>query len=132
MDLDIVLDGRAGTSLRRNQQAVSALTTFVEQYGHARVRPHEVVDGYQLGHWVTYVRARGRDHKVAADLYQWLDSQPGWEWGPLAPGPVGKQDRNAGVLARREEGATLGEIAVEFGISRQRVHQIVQRDTAGK
>ena len=36
--------------------------------------------------------------------------------------------RDAQMLAMREEGMTYEAIGKEFGLSRQRVHQIVQRE----
>jgi len=38
-----------------------------------------------------------------------------------------KKDRNATVRSMRAEGKTVREIAVEFGVSTQRVHQILCR-----
>ena len=38
-----------------------------------------------------------------------------------------KTERNALVVAMREAGRSLSSIATEFGISKQRVHQIVGR-----
>jgi predicted transcriptional regulator len=36
-------------------------------------------------------------------------------------------ERRAQMLARRASGATLQEIANEFGLSPQRIHQIIKR-----
>ena len=50
---------------------------------------------------------------------------------PLPHSPVTlttplKADRNASILQRHNQGYTLDQIAREFGISLQRVHQIVR------
>ena len=131
---------RKGTSIQRNTKAIEALRSFVEREGHALVPTGHVENGYQLGHWVTYVRSRkrtvivdGNGQPVMASLVDpaladLLETFPGWTWGPLAPGPKGDTDRNAKILARHREGRSLGEISTEFGISRQRAHQILRRE----
>ena len=44
-----------------------------------------------------------------------------------APEP-GRRDRDAAIVLAREQGDTLQEIGTRFGISRQRVRQILGRD----
>ena len=134
---------RRGTSIQRNAKAIEALKSFVEREGHALVPTTHLENGYQLGHWVTYVRSRKRMTIVDAEgntvqqsmvdpaLADLLETFPGWKWGPLPPGPKGNSDRNAQILARHREGLSLGEISTEFGISRQRAHQILRRMNVG-
>lgn len=134
---------RRGTSIQRNTKAIEALKSFVEREGHALVPTTHFENGYQLGHWVTYVRSRKRMTIVDGDgnivqqsmvdpaLADLLETFPGWTWGPLSPGPKGNSDRNAQIVARHREGLSLGEISAEFGISRQRAHQILRREMAG-
>ena len=55
-----------------------------------------------------------------------LESIPGWEWGPLKPGPTTDKNRNNNILKMRAAGHSLRQIADEFELSRQRIHQIVK------
>lgn len=130
---------RKGTSIQRNTKALAALDSFIAREGHASVPSMHVENGYHLGHWVTYIRARKRmigvrdgevvmPHLIEPELIALLDSKPGWVWGPLAPGPYGLPDRNALIVSRHQAGATLAAIGEEFGISRQRAHQIIHRE----
>ena len=125
-----------GTTLRRNLKGVEALEAYVGRTGTALVPvAYRDENGYRLGQWVTYIRNRHNMNPatIALDLKMRLEALPNWSWGPLAPGPSGKPDRNQAILERRREGVALSLIAQEFGISRQRVHQIIQRDlTASK
>lgn len=114
----------------RWQQGLTALDAFIAREGHAKVpsRHEEPVDGigFPLGQWVAYNRRRrqlGRLHpsRVAA-----LDERPGWAWGPLPPGPAPKEERNRALRAERAQGASLDTLAQRFGLSRQRVHQLVR------
>jgi DNA-binding CsgD family transcriptional regulator len=54
-----------------------------------------------------------------------LAGLPGWEWGPLPPGPASKDNRDQEILELRKSGLSLQQIADRYNISRQRVHQIV-------
>ena len=120
-----------GTTLRRNLKGLEALEAYAERTGSARVPvAYRNENGYRLGQWVTYIRNRYSTNPmaIAADLKTRLEALPGWTWGPISPGPTGKPDRNEAILARRREGVALSQIAQEFNISRQRVHQIIQRD----
>ena len=46
--------------------------------------------------------------------------------------PREKADRNSAVVARRAEGLTLLAVGLEFGISQERVRQIVRREAEKK
>lgn len=45
---------------------------------------------------------------------------------PVTNGTITKSARNQQIIKRHKAGETLGELALEFGISEQRVHQIVR------
>ena len=59
-------------------------------------------------------------HKIA-----WREGMP-----LLRRGPPAKADRNGAILAMRADGKTLAAIGVHFGVSFQRVGQIVARGKA--
>lgn len=108
-----------------------ALARFTEREGHARVPTShvEVLDSGQqinLGSWVGYVRQRKRAGLLSPDRINDLDLIPGWQWGPLRPGPVTDESRNNQIAQMRATGLSLQKIGDEFGLSRQRVHQIVR------
>ena len=54
-----------------------------------------------------------------------LESITGWEWGPLAPGPVSKTNRHRNIKSESGDGASVKSLADKYELSRQRVHQIV-------
>lgn len=113
---------------------VKALEQFAAREGHSRCPAvHiEIVDGAEVfvGAWVGYIRQRYKKQALAADRVARLEQVPGWQWGPLKPGPATNQSRNSKILQLREQGQTLRQIADEFDLSRQRVHQIVKRTHA--
>ena len=112
----------------------TALKQFSDRTGHCRVPAiHvEVVDGkeVQVGAWVGYVRQRQKKAMVSAEKQEILNSLPGWEWGPLKPGPASDNSRNSEIISKRSAGMTRRQIADDYDLSRQRVHQIVKRTNA--
>jgi hypothetical protein len=115
--------------MKRSARALEALSSFVAQNGTALVPTQHVQDGYRLGSWVTYIRSRQRSGNVDQELGNYLESLPGWTWGPLPPGPGAKVDRNVEIIDRASKGESLSHLASEYGVSRQRIHQIVKRST---
>jgi hypothetical protein len=108
----------------------NALTQYVERTGHARVpATHiETLDDspVKLGAWVAYTRQRYRAGLLSTERASELAGLPGWEWGPLRPGPSADHARNMQIRTLRSQGISLQKIGDEFGLSRQRVHQIVR------
>lgn len=106
----------------------------MDREGHARVPAiHvEIVDGKEVrvGAWVGYIRQRAKKDNLSAEKRAALDGIPGWEWGPLKPGPATNHNRNSEILSLRGQGMTLRQIADSFDLSRQRVHQIVKKSNA--
>lgn len=120
----------APTGVTRNTEAIRRLREYAKVHGHTKVPAlYKDEDGFGLGSWVAYIRRRREAGLVTKELETVLGSLPGWQWGPLAPGPKGKTGRNGEMVQRHAEGRTYSEIAKEFGVSRQRVHQIVRRET---
>ena len=113
---------------------VAALKQFAERAGHTRVPAvHvEIVDGKEIavGAWVGYMRQRNKKGLLSAEFASTLAGLPGWEWGPLKPGPTADGNRNSEIIQMRSQGMTLRQIADSYDLSRQRVHQIVKKSNA--
>jgi len=111
---------------------IQALRTYVARTGTSRVpRNHVEVTEYgdvKLGAWVSYVRHRQRKGHLSPDQATELATLPNWAWGPLPAGRTSKPDRDRQIVERYGDGngASLQQIASEFGLTRQRVHQIVK------
>jgi len=114
----------------RWNQYLTALEAFSTREGHARVPASHVErldDGavVNLGAWVGYIRQRKRAGLLPQTRVDAISAVPGWEWGPLRPGPTADAARNKEILTLRSQGVSLQRIGDQFGLSRQRVHQIV-------
>lgn len=110
---------------------IKALEIFVEANGHARVPAAARVDvdgvPVSLGSWVSYLRVKNKMGTLAQDKKEMLEKFPAWSWGPCKPGPLGDAQRDEAMRQAREAGRSLQSIADEYGLSRQRVHQILER-----
>jgi DNA-binding NarL/FixJ family response regulator len=109
---------------------LNSLKQFTEREGHCGVPAiHiEIFENSEvaLGAWVGYVRQRYRKNQLSEDRVRMLQEIQGWQWGPLRPGPATDTQRNGNILNMRARGASLRQIADEFELSRQRIHQIVK------
>lgn len=116
----------------RFNMTLTAINNFRLREGHCFIPATHVedVDGFSapLGAWVGYVRQRRRKGQLSKEKIEKLESIPGWQWGPLRPGPATNVDRNSRIIDLHRSGKSLRFIADEFDLSRQRVHQIVQRN----
>jgi hypothetical protein len=109
------------------EQRFQALRNFVKENGHARVPTKYKVDGINLGGWISYLRTRYRTNRLDKETIQKLESV-GMEWGPLTPGPqIADEERDQEIVKLREQNLSLAAIGEKYGLSRQRVHQILQR-----
>jgi hypothetical protein len=109
----------------------TALQQYVTRTGTARVPSNhtETIDGgatVALGSWVGYVRQRQRAGLLPNNRIEALNQIPGWFWEALRPGPPTDTARDSEIIALRQQGVSLQEIGDRFGLSRQRVHQIVK------
>ena len=138
----------------RFQWYVVALKQFAAREGHCRVPAMhtEVLEGMEvkLGNFVSYQRQRRRKLMIAVegtrserpfdpdpfgkafrdrgknrDREGMLEAIPGWDWGPLRPGPAAKAARNKEINRLYHGGLSVKTIADQYDLSRQRVHQIV-------
>lgn len=108
---------------------ITALRRYVERTGTARVPRNHIEKTEQgevkLGSWVSYARHRYRKGFLSSEQATELAALPDWQWGPLRAGRTGDAQRDSKIRERASSGATLREISDEFGITRQRVHQII-------
>jgi len=107
-----------------------ALKEYAQLNGHTAV-PADFgtqVDGspLKLGNWVGYIRLRGRTGRLSPARRSDLERIPWWTWDARKPGPRGNPARDAEIAVARRGGRSLQSIAMEWNISRQRVHQIVK------
>lgn len=110
---------------------LNALKQFFTREGHCNVPAiHiEILESKEifLGAWVGYIRQRKKKNQLQENRISDLEQIPGWQWGPLKPGPATDKNRNNRILEMRGRGASLRQIADEFDLSRQRIHQIVKK-----
>jgi hypothetical protein len=120
-------------NVTRFNTTITALNNFVAREDHCRVPANHIeeVDGnpVPLGSWVGYLRQRRRKGQLSQDKIQRLEQIRDWQWGPLRPGPATNSDRNSKILDLHRGGKSLRFIADEFELSRQRVHQIVRKNS---
>ena len=109
---------------------LNSLNQFITREGHSSVPAIHIeilnISEVALGAWVGYVRQRYRKNQLSEYRIQKLQEISGWQWGPLRPGPATDKNRNNNILDMRARGASLRQIADEFELSRQRIHQIVK------
>tara|TARA_R100001509_G_C4871581_1_gene216897 strand:- start:1095 stop:1475 length:381 start_codon:yes stop_codon:yes gene_type:complete len=119
---------------KRWQKHYDALVTYYERYGDALVPSGHIEflssgEELNLGNWVSYMRTRYKQGCLSDHRINLLEEVPTWSWGPIRPGPKSRDfvvKRNAEILSKYNNGSSLSGIAKEFGLSRQRIHQIVK------
>lgn len=112
---------------------LEALRQYAARTGNTRVpashREHHQGSEVPLGSWVCYMRQRYRRGFLPEERANELAGLPGWEWGPLRPGPAVEAGRDREIMRLRDQGYSLQKIADEYRLSRQRVHQIVRENS---
>ena len=111
-----------------------ALLVYTERYGDALVPSGHVEfvssgEEINLGNWVSYMRTRYRQNALSNERICLLEDVPTWQWGPVRPGPKSRDivlERNETIRGRHNRGESLSLIAKDYGLSRQRIHQIVR------
>jgi Mor family transcriptional regulator len=108
-----------------------ALEQYISREGDSRV-PAIHVEKFQendvsLGAWAGYIRQRYRKNQLHPERISKMQEITGWQWGPFQPGPATDVKRNEIIKEMRIDGKSLREIADEFDLSRQRVHQIIKK-----
>jgi len=92
-------------------------TTHVELFGGKMIA---------IGAWVAYNRQRQRAGTLSREREQALSALAGWKWDRQQPGRRYDKGRDVVILERYSQGVSAKKLADEFGLSRQRVHQIVK------
>lgn len=119
------------TSEEKWTRNIKALKMFVDEHGHARVpsATRMMVDGVpiSIGSWISYLRVKNKMGTLKLEKKEFLERFPSWSWGPCKPGPLGDAARDRDMFNARTSGRSLQSIADEYGLSRQRVHQILER-----
>jgi DNA-directed RNA polymerase sigma subunit (sigma70/sigma32) len=113
-----------------NLTALRGLTQFKEREGHSRVpldhtekvATPEGGEDVELGKFVRDLRASYRKGELQPYVIEQIEALD-FQWSPR--GPRSDQSRNSEIRKMREDGKSLTEIAEHFGITRQRVFQIV-------
>lgn len=110
---------------------VQALEQYISENNHSRI-PASYIQEFEnqkisLGAWAGYIRQRYRKNQLSNVRIAALEQVNGWQWGPFQPGPATDSARNEIIRELRIQGKSLREIADEFDLSRQRVHQIVKK-----
>jgi Mor family transcriptional regulator len=120
----------------RFNQYHQALQQYIDREGNALVPATHIEklnnQPITLGAWVGYMRQRNKNGKLPQNKQNTLNKTPGWTWGPLKPGPTTKTLRNTDITQLRQTGLSLSQIADQYNLSRQRIHQIIKRDTKTK
>lgn len=110
---------------------LQALEQYISREGHSKIPANHVEifenSKISLGAWAGYIRQRYRKNLLSDSRIGRLQEISGWQWGPFQPGPATDDSRNETIRNLRESGKSLREIADEFNLSRQRVHQIIKK-----
>lgn len=110
---------------------VGALEQYIQRNGDSRIPATHIEkvgeNEISLGAWAGYIRQRYRKNLLAAGRIARLEQIQNWQWGPFQPGPATDSERNERIKQLRLDGHSLREIADEFDLSRQRVHQIIRK-----
>lgn len=110
---------------------IGALEQYIRRENNSKI-PAAHIEEFEnqkinLGAWAGYIRQRYRKGQLAAARVSRLEEIANWQWGPFQPGPATDAARNEKIKIMRVEGRSLREIADEFDLSRQRVHQIIRK-----
>ncbi len=110
---------------------VEALETYIQKNGNSKIPAPYIAKinekNIPLGAWSGYIRQRYRKNQLPSARIARMEQIKGWQWGPFQPGPATDSSRNEAIRQLRIQGKSLREIADEFDLSRQRVHQIIRK-----
>lgn len=123
-------------SISRNDRwstHIKALEQFVSRTGTSLVpTTHiEIVDGRNiaLGAWIAYNRQRQRQGTLSQERVAQLSSFAGWRWEKQKPGRQQDAERDMEIVAQYQQGKSARTLAEVYSLSRQRVHQIIRRNS---
>lgn len=115
----------------------NALVQYHHRYGDAVVPSGHTEflpsgEEINLGNWVSYMRTRYHQAALSDERIALLETIPTWRWGPVRPGPKSKNvtlQRNKEICEMSNNGHSFSVIGKAYGLSRQRVHQIVKESS---
>lgn len=115
----------------RWQFRFNALLQYTNRTGTSLV-PATQVELYEgtnvaIGSWVANNRQQYRTGALPIERQQLLETLTNWTWSKQKPGRRYDTDRDVQIENLHKRGVRVGIIAVEFNLSRQRVHQIIKR-----
>lgn len=107
-----------------------ALVHYYEQTGTTRVPSFHTVDidgtTVRLGEWAVYLRQRYRAGRLSPAQVTALEALGDWSWGLQKRGPRIEPDRDNTIRSAFGSGINARTLASTYGLSRQRIHQIVK------
>jgi Mor family transcriptional regulator len=114
----------------RWQEHFDALHQYTNRTGNALV-PTTHVEIYNgkniaLGAWVAYNRQRQRAGTLPVERVNALGGLSGWKWEKQQPGRRYDKSRDEVIIKAYTNGTSAKDLAKQYGLSRQRVHQIVR------
>jgi len=80
-----------------------------------------------LGAWVAYNRQQQRAGELSDDRQTQLATLAGWHAEKRRPGRHYDTSRDREIVRLRADGSLIAEIATNYSLSRQRVHQILKK-----
>lgn len=101
------------------------LRGYLTEHGTSDVPIAYVTEGVALGRWVGYQRSTYRRGRLPQARVEALEALEGWHWERRTPGARPNVERNERIRSLRSQGVSLEAIACEFGLSKQRVHQLL-------
>lgn len=112
------------THLQALRAYVARTGTSQVPRGHVETTEHGEIG---LGAWVSYVRHRQRKGHLSIEQEIELSSLPNWKWDKLRAGRTSHPERDREIVRRyTTDRVSLQVLATEYGLTRQRVHQIVK------
>lgn len=124
------------TRNERWQEHLTALTQYINRTGTSMAPANhvEIVNGRNvaIGAWVAYNRQCHRNGTLPADRAAILSALPGWKWEKQQPGRRYDKNRDTLITEKYYAGSSAKALADEFGLSRQRIHQILRRGEGKK
>lgn len=124
--MSISRNDRWSTHIKALEQYVARTGTSLAPTTHI-----EIVDGRNiaLGAWIAYNRQRQRQGTLAPERVEQLSAFSGWRWEKQKPGRHEDADRDREIVSRYKQGMSARSLAESFSLSRQRVHQIIRRNS---
>jgi hypothetical protein len=120
---------------QRWQNNLYALQQFVAREGTSMIGSTcvEVYQGEKvaIGSWVAHTRKQYRSGLLSDARQRELQAVNGWVWSKRKPGRRYDISRDSEMVALYSQGTRVCDLAQQFNLSRQRVHQILRASNVG-